>query len=72
VTWSPLPAGKVVWQADPKGTYAALAGLSADRASVKEAVGVPPLARLCRSLLGGGVEAVEVIAFPVQAKEKAR
>jgi hypothetical protein len=72
VTWRPQPAGKVVWQADPEGTYMALAGLKGDRASVKEAVGVPPLSRLSRSLLGGGVETVEVIAFPVLPEEKRR
>jgi hypothetical protein len=69
LTWKALPAGKVVWRADPKGTYAGLAGERPDRASVKEGVGVPPLASLCRALLGGGVEAVEAIAFPVRAKE---
>jgi hypothetical protein len=70
VTWQALPAGKAVWQADVKGTYLALAGLNPDdRASVKAAVGVPPLSGLCRALLGDGVETVELIAFPVRAKE---
>jgi hypothetical protein len=34
--------------------------------------GGPPLDELCQALLGGGVEAVEAIAFPVLPKEGAR
>ena len=69
MSWKALPAGETVWEADAKGTYAVVKGLGADRGSIREARGVPPLSGLCRSLLGGGVEAVEAIAFPVLPKE---
>jgi serine/threonine protein kinase len=69
VAWKPLPPGKAVWQADDAAAYAVLPGLGADRGTIKEAPGVPPLAGLCRALKGGGVEAVEAIAFPVLPKE---
>ena len=72
VSWRVLPAGETVWEADARGTYAVAKGLGADRGSrgsIKEAAGVPRLSGLCRSLLGGGVEAVEAMAFPVRAKE---
>jgi hypothetical protein len=61
--------GKTVWEADAKGTYEVVSGLGADRVSIREAAGMPPLSALCRSLLAGGVEAVEAIAFPVLPKE---
>jgi hypothetical protein len=68
--WKPLAAGKSVWEADTKGTYAVTPGLGADRgSSIREAAGVPPLSGLCRALRAGGVEAVEAIAFPVLPKE---
>ena len=69
VSWKALSAGKTVWEADSTATYAVVPGLGADRGSIKEATGVPPLTGLCRGLRGGGVEVVEAIAFPVLAKE---
>jgi hypothetical protein len=69
VAWKQLPAGKTVWEADAKGTYEVVKGLGADRGSIREAAGMPPLSSLCRSLLSGRVEAVEAIAFPVLPKE---
>jgi hypothetical protein len=58
-----------VWEADAGGTCEVVKGLGADRGSLREAAGVPPLSALCRGLRGGGVEAVEAIAFPVLPKE---
>jgi hypothetical protein len=66
VSWQALPAGKTVWEADGKGTYAVLEGVGADRGSLRPAPGTPPLAELCKAL-GGGVTA-EAIAFPVLAR----
>jgi hypothetical protein len=62
----------VVWQADARASYAVLPGLGADRGTLKEPTGVPPLAALCRALLEGGAEAVEAVAFPVRPKEDGR
>jgi serine/threonine protein kinase len=56
-----------VWRADAAGTYAAVNG-QPDERTVKPALGMPPLERLCQELQSGGVEAVEAIAFPVAAK----
>lgn len=74
--WEPLPAGKMVWVADPAGVYPVVPGLGPERGqrsrgSLRPAAGVPPLSRLCRSFLRGGVEAVEAVAFPVEGKEPA-
>jgi hypothetical protein len=69
VNWRALPAGETVWEADTEGTYAVVKGLGADRGSIREAPGVPPLSGLCRSLSFGAVEVVEAIAFPVLPKE---
>lgn len=69
VVWKPLPPGKTAWQADAAAAYAVVPGLGADRGSIKESPGVPPLAGLCRALKSGGVDAVEAIAFPVLPKE---
>ena len=60
-----MPPGKTVWEADAEGTYPMSLGLAADRGNFKKVAGMPPLTELCQSLLGGGVEAVEAIAFPV-------
>lgn len=68
--WKRLPAGQTVWEAGAQAAYAAVPGLSADRASLKEPPGVHSLVALCRSLLRDGVEAVEAIAFPVEAKKQ--
>ncbi len=68
VNWKALPAGKAVWEADEKGTYACGGGLLADRASVRKALGTPPLDDLCRALGAEGM-AVEAFAFGVLAKE---
>jgi hypothetical protein len=65
VKWAALAAGETVWQADPAGCYAVLPGAGVDRGGMKPAPGLPPLVALCRALAGGGVEAVEAIAFPV-------
>jgi serine/threonine protein kinase len=70
VTWRALPAVSGVWQVDATEDDEPLVWQSTERGSVKKAVGAPPLGRLCRSLRGGGVEVVEVIAFPVLAREK--
>ncbi len=67
--WKALPAGKTVYEADAQATYAVTPGVGADRGTMKEAEGVPPLARVCRGIRVGGVEAVEGIAFPVLPKE---
>lgn len=72
VSWQPLPPGKTVWEADPEGAYPLTQGLSPDRGSIKKVAGGPPLAELCQALLGGGVEVVEAIAFPVLPKEGER
>jgi hypothetical protein len=69
VRWERLPAGKTVWEADARGTYALELGLRPDRGKVREVPGTPPLGALCRALTAGGVEAVEAIAFPVLPKE---
>ncbi len=72
LAWRALPAGETVWQADARASYPVLPNQGADRGSLKEAPGVPPLAALCRALLEGGAEAVEVVAFPVRPKEDGR
>jgi hypothetical protein len=70
VSWKALPAGQTVWEANAEGAYPAVLGLGVDRhRKIREAPGVPPLARLCHALEAGGVETVEAIAFPVLAKE---
>ncbi len=73
VSWKALPAGKVVWQADPDWVSAVVPGKGlgrgGQRGKVKGAKGVPPLQELCQALRGGGVEVVEAIAFGVQARE---
>jgi serine/threonine protein kinase len=71
-SWRALPAGKTVWEADARGTYEVVKGLGADRGSIREAPGVPPLSGLCRGLRGGGVETVEAKGFPVLPKEGKR
>jgi serine/threonine protein kinase/DNA-binding beta-propeller fold protein YncE len=63
--WKALPAGRTVWQADARGSYAWVPGVGLDRSTLKVQPGVPPLAALCRKLAAGGVEAVEAVAFPV-------
>jgi hypothetical protein len=75
VTWRVYPPGGTVWQADAIGSYAVLGGVALDRGergTAGKVGGGPPLAALCRALLGDGVEAVEAIAFPVLAKEAGR
>ena len=72
LAWRALPAGETVWQADARASYPVLPNQGADRGSLKEALGVPPLAALCRALLEGGAEAVEAVAFPVRPKEDER
>lgn len=67
--WKPLPPVQTVWQADAAGAYAVVPGQGADRGTIREAAGVPPLSGLCRALQSGGVEAVEAMAFPVLPKE---
>jgi hypothetical protein len=69
IQWKQLPPGKTVWEADNAGAYAVVPVVGADRGSIREAAGAPPLAGLLERLREGGVEAVEGIAFPVLGKE---
>jgi hypothetical protein len=69
IQWKQLPPGKTVWEADHAGAYAVVPGLGADRGSIREAAGAPPVRPLLERLREGGVQAVEAVAFPVLGKE---
>jgi tRNA A-37 threonylcarbamoyl transferase component Bud32 len=66
--WRKHPAGRGVWLADGEGLYPALEGRALLR-DVRPPPGAPPLRALERRLRTGGVEVVEVLAFPVRKKE---
>jgi serine/threonine protein kinase len=70
--WRKQKAGAGVWVADLKGTYPRAKGQLEDRGSVGERPGMPPLGPLGRALNRGGVEQVEMLSFPVRAKEAGR
>jgi hypothetical protein len=57
------------WVADLKGTHPRARGQVEDRGSVGARPGMPPLGR---ALHRGGVEQVEMLSFPVKAKEARR
>jgi hypothetical protein len=67
--WSKLPGGRGVWLVDEKGIHQGRRGLGIVRGEVVQQRGVPPIGELRQSVMGAGVQVVEVLAFPVRAKE---
>jgi hypothetical protein len=70
--WRKQPARPGVWIADLKWTYPRTKGRPEDRGTVADRPGMPPLTPLARALQRGGVEQVEMLSFPVNAKEAGR
>jgi serine/threonine protein kinase len=70
--WRKQKPGLRVWVADLKGVYPRSKGVPLKRGTVEDWPGAPPLTRLAQALRVGGVEQVEMLAFPVQAKEAGR
>jgi serine/threonine protein kinase len=70
--WRKLPPGEGVWIGDVEGVYPVLPGKGGVRGHERDLPGAPPLRELCRSLARAGGEVVEVLAFPVNPKEKHR
>jgi serine/threonine protein kinase len=66
--WRKYPPGNGVWLADGEGLYRAIKGVGILRGDALPPPGAPPLRALERRLRRGGVEVVEVLAFPVQAR----
>jgi hypothetical protein len=75
VAWQKMPSGKGAWLVDAKGVHAGRAGVDKVRGEVKALPGTGEMAvqkrlrRVVQDLRQGGVETVEVLAFPVLAKE---
>jgi tRNA A-37 threonylcarbamoyl transferase component Bud32 len=69
VNWKKHPGGKGVWLADTEGVHPVRAGAGVVRGEAVKPPDAPPLVEFARQLKAGGVELVEVLAFPVQAKE---
>jgi hypothetical protein len=67
--WQKQPTVSGVWSSDGEAVYPVRAGQLL-RGTERDLPGAPPLVELCRSLhRGAPVFAVEVLAFPVRAKE---
>jgi hypothetical protein len=66
--WKHHPGGKGVWLADTQGVYPVRAGAGVVRGKAVKPPDAPPLMEFARHLKAGGVELVEVLAFPVGAK----
>lgn len=62
--WQIWPAGLNVWQADVKGSYPIVRG----KRGLEDREG-PSLSSVCEGYTGDGVEVVELLAFPVGAKQ---
>jgi hypothetical protein len=75
VAWQKRAGGKGVGLADAAGVHEGRAGVRIVRGQVKALQGTGETAvqkrlrRVVRDLRQGGVETVEVLAFPVRAKE---
>jgi hypothetical protein len=72
IAWPRQPARAGVWIADLKGIYRRTKGQPEDRGTAGQRPGMPPLMKLAQSLQVAGVEQVELLAFPVKAKEAGR
>jgi hypothetical protein len=72
IAWRKQKPGVGVWIADLKGTYPRMKGQQEDRGSFGERPGMPPLTPLAQAVHRGGVEQVEMLSFPVKAKEGGR
>jgi serine/threonine protein kinase len=74
--WQKMPGGKGVWLVDEKGVHPGRAGVGIVRGEVKALPGTGETAvqkrlrRVVQNLRKGGAETVEVLAFPVRAKEE--
>lgn len=69
VPWISHPPGRTVWQADGEGAYSVVVGMESNNRQIRSTEGAF-IGELCQKLLGGGVECVEALAFPVLPREK--
>jgi hypothetical protein len=76
LSWQKLPGGKGVWLADANGVHPGRPGVGIERGEVKglpgtgETVLQKRLRRVMEELRQRGAETVDVLAFPVRAKER--
>jgi hypothetical protein len=68
VGWKKQPGGGHVWLADTEHVYKALLGAGVVRREPVNRPNTRPLLELAQQLKIGGVELVEVLAFPVRAQ----
>jgi hypothetical protein len=68
VNWKKQRVGKGVWLADTRSVFTAWAGLGVVRGEPVNEPSAQPLMAFARQLKKGGVELVEVLAFPVGAQ----
>jgi hypothetical protein len=69
VGWKKQLRNKGVWLADTEGVYPVRRGVGVVRGEQGKLPDVPPLLAFARQLKVGGVDLVEILAFPVGAKE---